>query len=96
MAERNLPLFIVDESHSKDNNSCCTSEFGSINLYYGSLLFFFALYITTLYLFVGFSLLFFLVIDVFMAYRLHVSTVFGYMLRYMSYIIITILRTQKK
>lgn len=41
MAERNLPLFIVDESHSKDNNSCCTSEFGSINLYYGSLLFFF-------------------------------------------------------
>lgn len=48
-SERNLPLFIVDEYHSKDNNSCCTSEFGSINLFFS--------YYNTL-LVCGFSMLF--------------------------------------
>lgn len=64
-SERNLALFVVDESHSKDNNSCCTSEFGSINL------FLFSYYNTLLVCWV-FLALFFVVIDVFMAYRFHV------------------------
>lgn len=83
---RSLPLFIVDESHSKNNNSCCTTEFGSIN---------FCVFFRIIqhYLFVDFS---FLIIDVFMVFWFHVSTICTVLDICCTYrLIILFLRTQK-